>query len=87
MYDEWTLTRVGVASAIGPQGAIYAFRWDAGEHGEVHVNHLGLCHNALGIDPEPMRDFDDGAKIAKWGIRHSILWMTRDPVTQPVPAQ
>ncbi len=79
MYDEWTLTRVGVACAIGPQGAVYAFRWDAGEHGEVHVNHLGLCHNALGIDPEPMRDFDDGAKISQWGIRHSILYMSRDP--------
>lgn len=79
MYDEWTLTRVGVAFADGPQGAIYAFRWDAGEYGEVHMNHLGLCHNALGIDAEPMRDFDDGAKISLWGIRHSILNMRRDP--------
>jgi hypothetical protein len=79
MYDEWTLTRVGVAFAVGAQGAIYAFRWDAGEYGEVHVNHLGLCHNALGIDAEPMRDFDDGERISKWGIRHSILNMRRDP--------
>ena len=78
MYDEWTLTRVPPAAAIGPQGAIYAFRWDPGEYGEVHVNHLGVAHNALGIDPEPMRDFDDGAKISRWGIRHSILYMSRD---------
>ncbi|HZW09691.1 MAG TPA: hypothetical protein VFF69_07290 [Phycisphaerales bacterium] len=85
MYDEWTLTRVGVTCAIGAQGAIYAFRWDAGEHGEVHVNHLGLCHNALGIDPEPMRDFDDGAKISQWGIRHSILWMSRDRAPAAAP--
>ncbi|MBK7404717.1 MAG: hypothetical protein IPJ41_08800 [Phycisphaerales bacterium] len=85
MYDEWTLTRVGVAFADGPQGAIYAFRWDAGEYGEVHMNHLGLCHNALGIDAEPMRDFDDGAKMARWGITHSILNLTRDPAPEPAP--
>ena len=78
MYDIWTRTRVGVAFANGPQGAIYAYRWDSGEYGETHVNHLQTAHNGLGIDPQPMRDHDDVSKITKWGIRHSILNIRRD---------
>lgn len=83
MYDIWTRTRVGVAFADGPQGAIYAYRWDSGEYGETHVNHLQTAHNGLGIDPQPMRDFNDSAKMSLWGIRHSILNIRRDePVKQ-----
>jgi hypothetical protein len=78
MYDIWTRTRVGVAFANGKQGAIYAYRWDSGEYGETHVNHLQTAHNGLGIDTQPMRDHDDSAKISLWGIRHSILNMRRD---------
>lgn len=78
MYDIWTKTRVGVAYALGPQGAIYAYRWDSGEYGETHVNHLQTAHNGLGIDKETMRDHDDIAKMSLWGIRHSILNVRRD---------
>lgn len=78
MYDIWTRTRVGVAFANGKQGAIYAYRWDSGEYGETHVNHLQTAHNGLGIDTQPMRDHDDVSKITKWGIRHSILNIRRD---------
>ncbi len=77
MYDVWTVTTVGVGFAAGPQGAIFGFRWDSGEHAGMKTNHLLLAHNGFGIDPEPMRDFDDGAKISRWGIRHSILTMSR----------
>lgn len=78
MYDIWTRTRVGVAFANGKQGAIYAYRWDSGEYGETHVNHLQTAHNGLGIDTQPMRDHDDVSKITQWGIRHSILNVRKD---------
>ena len=73
MYDEWTRSRVSAAFADGPQGGIYAFRWDPGDHGEWKVNTMFVAHAGWGIDDRPMRDFDDGAKISQWGIRHSIL--------------
>ena len=73
MYDEWTRSRVAAAFADGPQGAIYAFRWDPGDHGEWKINTMFVAHEGWGIDDRPMRDFDDAAKISKWGIRHSIL--------------
>lgn len=78
LYDIWTLTRVGIGFADGPQGAVFAFRWDAGDYGEWKINTLLLAHNGWGIDPEPMRDFNDADKISLWGIRHSILTMRRE---------
>lgn len=75
MYDIWTRTRVPVAFANGPQGAIYAYRWDSGG---PHNNWVATAHDGFGIEPRPMRDFDDGAKISLWGIRHSILWMRKE---------
>jgi hypothetical protein len=75
LYDVWTMTRRAVAFASGAQGAIYAFRWDAGDHGEWKVNSLLVAHSGFGIDAAPMRDFDDGAKMSKHGLVHSILWM------------
>lgn len=72
LYDEWTRSRVAVGFANGVQGAIFAYRWDAGG---AHINWLATAHNGFGIDSEPMRDFDDGEKISLWGIRHSILNM------------
>ena len=78
MYDVWTRSRVGVGFANGPQGAIYAFRWDPGDHRDWKVNTLLLAHNGFGIDPEPMRDFNDGEKISQWGIRQSIMTMIPD---------
>jgi hypothetical protein len=80
LYDVWTRTRRAVAFASGPQGAVYAFRWDASEANGMHVNELLVAHNGFGIDPEPMRDFDDGEKMSKHGLVHSILWM--QPVSQ-----
>ncbi|MEZ5962469.1 MAG: hypothetical protein R3F56_01360 [Planctomycetota bacterium] len=77
LYDQWTLTRVGVAFAEGPQGTVYAYRWDPGDHGDMKVNMVQTAHNGWGIEAAPMRDFDDCDKIARWGIRHSILYMRR----------
>lgn len=76
LYDVWTRSRVPVGFANGPQGAVFAYRWDAGCGRE---NMLQTCHSGFGIDERPMRDFDDGAKIGLWGIRHSILWMRPGP--------
>ncbi len=78
LYDQWTLTRVGVAFADGPQGPTYSYRWDPGDHGDMKVNMVQTAHNGWGIDAAPMRDFDDCAKITQWGIRHSILLLRRD---------
>jgi hypothetical protein len=41
----------------------------------MRVNGLLVAHNGFGIDEEPMRDFDDGAKVRAHGLAHSILWM------------
>lgn len=75
LYDIWTRTRRAIAFASGPQGALYAFRWDAAELHGMQLNQLLVAHNGFGIDREPMRDFDDGAKISKYGLVHSILYM------------
>ena len=76
LYDVWTATRAPIGFAAGPQGAIYAFRWDCGP--EAETNRIMVAHNGWGIDQEPMRDFDDGKKISEWGIIHSILWTNPD---------
>ncbi len=77
MYDIWTRTRVGVGFASTGREAVYAFRWDSGDHGDTRVNTLLVAHNGWGLDGAPMRDFDDVSKISLWGIRHSILNMRR----------
>lgn len=78
LYDEWTRSRVALGFADGPQGAFYAFRWDSGDHRDWKTNTMFVAHGGYGIDEQPMRDFDDGAKIGLWGIRHSILAMPTD---------
>lgn len=78
MYDVWTRSRVAAAFADSNRGAVYAFRWDPGDHHDWKVNTMFVAHNGYGIDPEPMRDFNDGRKIGLWGIRHSILTMIPD---------
>jgi len=75
LYDVWTRTRRPLAFAHGSQGALFAFRWDAAEAHGMRVNALLVGHRGFGIDPEPMRDFDDGAKIRLHGLAHSILRM------------
>jgi hypothetical protein len=74
---------VGVAFVDGPQGAIYSYRWDPGDHGDMKVNMVQTAHNGWGIDKDPMRDFDDVAKITTWGIRHSILSLRRLDESDP----
>jgi hypothetical protein len=91
LYDEWTRSRVAVGFADGPQGTVYTFRWDPGDHRDWKVNTLFVAYNGYGIDDQPMRDFDDAAKISKWGIRQSILTMRRlkedeTPKAEPVKA-
>ena len=76
LYDVWTLTRRAIAASAGPSGALFAFRWDA--NGWTKNNTLLLGHQAFGIDAEPMRDFDDGAWISRYGLTHSILWMRKE---------
>lgn len=75
LYDVWTRTRRPLAFANGPQGALYAFRWDAATAHGMRPNELLVAHNGFGVEREPMRDFDDGAKMALHGLVHSILWM------------
>jgi hypothetical protein len=78
LYDEWTRSRVALGFADSARGACYAFRWDPGDHGEWKINTMFVAHGGYGIDDQPMRDFDDGAQIGLWGIRHSILTMRTD---------
>lgn len=78
LYDEWTRSRVALGFADGPEGAFYAFRWDPGDHHDWKINTMFVARGGYGIDDQPMRDFDDGAKIGLWGIRHSILTMPTD---------
>ena len=77
LYDEWTRSRVACGFADGAQGTVYTFRWDPGDHHDWKVNTLFAAYNGYGIDDQPMRDFDDGAKISLWGIRQSILNLRR----------
>lgn len=78
LYDEWTRSRAALGFADGAQGAYYAFRWDPGDHHDWKINTMFVARGGYGIDEAPMRDFDDGAKIGLWGIRHSILTMPMD---------
>lgn len=78
LYDEWTRSRVALGFADGAQGAYYAFRWDPGDHRDWKVNTMFVARGGYGIDEQPMRDFNDAAKIGLWGIRHSILTMPTD---------
>ncbi len=84
IYDEWTRARVAIGFADGAQGAVYAFRWDSGDHRDWATNTMFVAHNGYGIDEKPMRDFNDGAKISLWGIRQSILNM-RPLAREPRP--
>lgn len=74
LYDVWTSSRVPIAFANGPQGAVFSYRWDPTQP----YNQLQTAGDGFGIDSMPMRDFDDGAKMSKWGIRHSIMTMLTD---------
>lgn len=74
LYDVWTSSRVPIAFANGAQGAVFSYRWDP----TTPYNQLQTAGQGFGIDPVPMRDFDDGAKMSKWGIRHSIMTMLTD---------
>lgn len=82
LYDEWTRSRVALGFADGAQGAYYAFRWDPGDHHDWKINTMFVARGGYGIDDQPMRDFDDGAQIGLWGIRHSILTMPTDSELQ-----
>ncbi len=74
MYDIWTRTKVPVTFETDGTNAVYSYRWDASAD---RMNMLQVAHDGLGIDKAPMRDFDDAAKISRWGIRHSILNLHR----------
>lgn len=74
LYDEWTRTTVPIAFEITAQGACFAYRWNTGYPPD---DMLQVAYDGLGIDRAPMRDFDDGALMSQWGIRHSILLMRR----------
>jgi hypothetical protein len=78
LYDEWTRSRVALGFADSPDGVFYAFRWDSGDHHDWKTNTMFVAKGGYGIDAEPMRDFNDGAKVGLWGIRHSILTMPTD---------
>jgi hypothetical protein len=75
-YDEWTQTRSAPAAAWFDGDVIWAYRWVHGSQGDSD-NNLHVGYRALGIDAAPMADFDDVGFIAGFGIRNSILSLSR----------
>lgn len=76
-YDEWTQTRSAPAAAWFGKDVIWAYRWvDGGQGASDNVLHVG--YKALGIQDEPMGDHDDLSFFRNWGIRNSILYLSKE---------
>jgi hypothetical protein len=76
-YDEWTLTRSAPAAAWFANDVIWADRWAAGSQG-VTDNILHVGYHALGIQDAPMGDHDDLTYLRTWGVRNSVLFLSRE---------
>ena len=75
-YDEWTQTRSAPAAAWFAGDILYAYRWvDGGQGASDNVLHVG--YRGLGIDSEPMSDFDDIGFLHDFGIRNSLIYLSR----------
>lgn len=73
-YDEWTQSRSAPAATWYDGDIIWAYRWVDGS-GPERDNVLHVGYHALGIDPDPMGDFDDLHFMSGFGIRNSILYL------------
>jgi hypothetical protein len=72
-YDEWTTTRSPISAVWHDGDIVVAFRWYGNVHGDEDDNLL-ISHHGLGIDKQPMHDFDDVNHIANVGLARSIGW-------------
>lgn len=75
-YDEWTQSRSAPAAAWFGGDIIYAYRWVDGGQGPTD-NTLHVAYQGLGIQSEPMGDFDDISFIRSFGLRASLLYMNQ----------
>ncbi|MCL5103619.1 MAG: hypothetical protein M1133_05835 [Armatimonadetes bacterium] len=72
-YNEWANTRSCSTAAWFQDNIIFAYRWPCDSR--VYMdNDILVGYNGLGINPEPIGDFDDVDFIADTGIGHSILY-------------
>lgn len=75
-YDEWTQSRSAPAAAWFGDDVIWAYRWVDGAQGPTDDNlHVGYA--GLGIQSEPMGDHDDLTYLRTFGVRHSILNLSK----------
>lgn len=75
-YDEWTQSRSAPAATWWNGDILWAYRWvDGGNPDRDNLLHVG--YRALGIDDAPMGDHDDVSFMRDFGIRHSILYLSR----------
>ena len=75
-YDEWTQTRSAPAAAWFDGDIIWAYRWVAGDQ-SASDNTFHVGYKALGIQAEPMGDHDDLTFLRTWGIRNSLLSLSK----------
>jgi hypothetical protein len=75
-YDEWTQSRSAPAATFFGGDILWSYRWVDAAKGPTD-NTLQVGYRASGIEEEPMGDHDDVTFMARFGIRHGILWMHR----------
>ncbi|MCS6861597.1 MAG: FG-GAP-like repeat-containing protein [Abditibacteriales bacterium] len=73
-YDEWTQSASAPAACWFANDIVLASRW-FGDAPAAKNNGLYVAHFGLGIQSEPMGDFDDVGFIGRYGLERSILWL------------
>jgi hypothetical protein len=73
-YDEWTESSSAVAACWFEGDIALASRWYGVANRSFRDNGLYVAYHGLGIQAEPMGDFDDIAYIRDRGMLHSILY-------------
>lgn len=76
-YDEWTQTRSAPAVTWFNGDILYAYRWVDGGQGSSD-NILHVAYAGLGIQSEPMGDFDDLTFIRDFGLQNSLIYLGRE---------
>ncbi len=76
-YDEWTQTRSAPAATWFNGDVLWAYRWVDGSLNPDADNGLQVGYRGLGIDLEPMGDFDDISFLHDFGIRNSIVYLSK----------
>jgi hypothetical protein len=74
-YDEWTNSRSAPAACWFQNDIMLASRWIGGGDDD---NNLYIAYYGLGIDTEPMGDFDDVSHIANLGLERSTLYFAKE---------